>query len=127
VEGKLIVLVGIVALLAIFGVVVWTAFGKSSPGQFCGGITGTSCPAGFTCKYDGNYPDASGVCVNALDPLMQKIYSIFPQIQPKKAYTCPVGEWVDCMPGPGPTKTECQKDYLDWAKSNCPNFRGAAL
>ncbi|MBI2338679.1 hypothetical protein HYU95_05865 [Candidatus Daviesbacteria bacterium] len=30
---------------------------------FCGGIAGISCPAGFTCKLDGNYPDAGGVCI----------------------------------------------------------------
>ena len=31
--------------------------------QFCGGIAGLPCPAGFTCKLDGEYPDAGGVCV----------------------------------------------------------------
>lgn len=30
---------------------------------FCGGIMGAECPSGSTCKLDGNYPDASGVCV----------------------------------------------------------------
>lgn len=42
-------------------------------------------------------------------------------------YTCPKGEWVDCMPGPGPTKAQCQPGYLEWAKTNCPGFQGAAL
>jgi len=46
---------------------------------------------------------------------------------PVLKYTCPASEWVDCMPGPGPTKTQCQPDYLSWAKINCPNFKGAAL
>ncbi len=31
--------------------------------QFCGGIAGIQCPAGYTCKLDGNYPDTGGVCV----------------------------------------------------------------
>mgnify|MGYP001558259781 CR=1 FL=1 len=31
-------------------------------GQFCGGIAGAVCPEGYSCKYDGNYPDAGGVC-----------------------------------------------------------------
>jgi len=31
--------------------------------QICGGILGKICPDGFTCKYDGNYPDATGSCV----------------------------------------------------------------
>ena len=30
--------------------------------QFCGGIAGISCPEGYTCKLDGNYPDAGGKC-----------------------------------------------------------------
>ena len=36
--------------------------GESS--QMCGGIAGKMCPSGSTCKYDGNYPDASGTCVD---------------------------------------------------------------
>lgn len=34
-------------------------------GQFCGGFAGISCPSGYYCKYDGNYPDAGGVCVRS--------------------------------------------------------------
>jgi len=30
---------------------------------FCGGIAGIQCPAGYTCKLSGNYPDAGGVCI----------------------------------------------------------------
>jgi len=48
------------------------------------------------------------------------------------AYTCPQGEWVDCMPGPLEGKTtgirlQCTEAYLTWAKENCPGFKGAAL
>jgi len=32
-------------------------------GNFCGGIAGVMCPSGYACKYDGNYPDAGGRCV----------------------------------------------------------------
>ena len=42
-------------------------------------------------------------------------------------YTCPDSEWIDCMPGPGPAKPQCQPDFLNWAKANCPGFQGAAL
>jgi hypothetical protein len=43
-------------------------------------------------------------------------------------FTCPESPWVDCMPGPDkPFKPECQKDFLDAAKTNCPGFEGAAL
>lgn len=34
-----------------------------SGGEFCGGIMGKNCPNGYTCKLDGNYPDAGGKCV----------------------------------------------------------------
>ena len=30
---------------------------------FCGGITGTACPNGYSCQLDGNYPDAGGKCI----------------------------------------------------------------
>ena len=42
-------------------------------------------------------------------------------------YTCPKTEWIDCMPGPGKTNPQCQLEFLNWAKENCPNFKGAAL
>jgi len=32
-------------------------------GAFCGGIAAFPCEAGLTCKLDGTYPDAGGVCV----------------------------------------------------------------
>ena len=45
------------------------------------------------------------------------------------AYTCPKGEWVDCMPGPSSEgiRWECTQEFLTWAKANCPGFKGAAL
>jgi hypothetical protein len=35
---------------------------KESLSQFCGGIAGLTCPDGYTCKLDGDYPDAGGSC-----------------------------------------------------------------
>lgn len=32
-------------------------------GSFCGGIAAKSCPSGHTCAYEGDYPDAGGMCV----------------------------------------------------------------
>jgi len=47
---------------------------------------------------------------------------------PMETFTCPETAWVDCMPGPDRgTKMECSSEYLTWAKTNCPNFEGAAL
>ena len=42
-------------------------------------------------------------------------------------YTCPQEEWINCMPGLGVSNPQCQSAYLDWAKVNCPDFKGAAL
>ena|SRR3989344_1091106 len=36
---------------------------KKTEGAFCGGFAGTPCPNGYTCKLEGNYPDAGGVCI----------------------------------------------------------------
>lgn len=37
--------------------------GSESDSQFCGGIANVSCPEGYRCKLDRNYPDAGGKCV----------------------------------------------------------------
>ncbi|MEK7109865.1 MAG: hypothetical protein AAB876_01440 [Patescibacteria group bacterium] len=31
--------------------------------KFCGGIAGVSCPEGYDCQLDDNYPNAGGTCV----------------------------------------------------------------
>lgn len=36
---------------------------KSVEPIFCGGIAGKSCPNGYSCKLDGDYPDAGGTCI----------------------------------------------------------------
>jgi len=45
---------------------------------------------------------------------------------PATEYTCPTSEYVDCMPGPGESKPQCEPAYLDWAQINCDGFKGAA-
>jgi len=35
--------------------------------SFCGGIAGIKCASGFTCKYDGTYPDAGGKCISEIN------------------------------------------------------------
>lgn len=35
---------------------------SNAEGKFCGGFAGIVCPDGYSCKYDGKYPDAGGVC-----------------------------------------------------------------
>lgn len=41
----------------------FTFLNSESDNIFCGGIAGVSCPDGFSCKYNGDYPDAGGVCI----------------------------------------------------------------
>lgn len=46
---------------------------------------------------------------------------------PLEPYACPKTEWVNCMPILTPeAQRSCTKEYLDWAKENCPNFQGGA-
>lgn len=41
-------------------------------------------------------------------------------------YKCPASAWIDCMPGPGPKRPQCQPNYIEWAQKNCPGFEGVA-
>jgi len=77
----------------------------------CGGIEGKLCPTGYYCKYDGTYPDATGTCEKDATA---------------NGYACPESEYVNCMPGAEEELVQCTSNYLQWAKTNCPNFKGAA-
>lgn len=58
----------------------------------------------------------------------QQVLDSFEPLSTPTSFVCPQTEWVDCMPGPDkPSKTECSSEFLQWAQSNCPNFKGAAL
>lgn len=57
-----------------------------------------------------------------------------PPVQPTPtplpaSYKCPAPEveYIDCMPGPGERKAECEPDYLEWARKNCEGFQGGAF
>ncbi len=41
-------------------------------------------------------------------------------------YQCPEDEWVNCMPPISIDKNDCKPQFLQWAKTNCPKFKGAA-
>ncbi len=36
---------------------------KPTEGKFCAGLAGLQCPTGYTCRLDGDYPDAGGKCI----------------------------------------------------------------
>ncbi len=62
---KVIISLLILLIVGIFG---WFVFGSRNritgpTGPMCGGIAGILCPEGYQCHYDGNYPDAGGVCI----------------------------------------------------------------
>lgn len=61
----ILVFLGIFLGLVVFGVLV-NSWGGAR-GQFCGGLAGKGCPFGFSCRLDGDYPDAGGICKK--DPL----------------------------------------------------------
>ncbi len=85
-------------------------FQNNQENQFCGGIANIQCPEEYECVIKDKYPDAGGVCV-------KKIID--------KNFTCPKTGYIDCMPGPD-KKPECNPNYLEWVKKNCPNFKGIA-
>lgn len=85
----------------------------SSGETSCGGIRGSKCQSGYVCNMQGKtYPDASGICVKTEDSVSN--------------YKCPNTDYVDCMPGTSNQKTECTSSFLQWAKNNCPSFKGVA-
>lgn len=68
----------------------------------------------------------------SISPYYQRREPILPPILTEPIiqvkYTCPDSAWVDCMPGPDkPYRSQCQPEFLNWAKDNCPGFEGAAL
>lgn len=62
------------------------------------------------------YPDAAGTCIKKEDSSKGGRFD----------FVCPTSDYIDCMPGPGPKKTECNPTYLKWVQENCPNFKGVA-
>jgi len=65
---------------------------------FCGGIAGKQCPAGYSCKYDNTYPDASGKCIKKEEEVVCTL----------EAKQCPDGSWVGRQ-GPKCEFTPCPK------------------
>jgi len=57
--------------------------------------------------------------------LLVTLYPHRPQFSKNiDSYTCPTTEWINCMPGPDLSETECHPKYIDWAEVNCSNFKG---
>ncbi len=70
-----------------------------------------------------------GISGDSHDPTIEKCYAVKQQMRLIYGlFQCPIQSWVDCLPSPNsPTKIQCQPEFLQWAKTNCPNFQGAAL
>ena len=58
--------------------------------------------------------------------IIKIIPTVTPTLIPSFDYICPKNEWINCMPGPDIVEAECQQDYLNWVKINCPKFKGVA-
>jgi len=84
--------------------------------KICGGIANIACPEGYYCQIKEKYPDAAGNCIKKEDSSKGGKFD----------FVCPTSDYIDCMPGPGPKKTECNPAYLKWVQENCPNFKGVA-
>jgi len=65
-------LVWLIALLVIILGGIYLLTSNGSQGEFCGGLIGDTCGFGYVCKYEGNYPDAGGECVNFFSRLFSK-------------------------------------------------------
>lgn len=66
----------------------------------CGGIAGTQCPQGYTCRRDGNYPDAGGTCIPSATPTFSpSACESRGSCNPAGSLTCPVGTFC-AAPGP---------------------------
>lgn len=59
--------------------------------EFCGGIAAIQCTEGLSCKLDGSFPDAGGVCAEAGDLILTPDYS-----EQIKACGEAGGTWNEC-------------------------------
>lgn len=79
----------------------------------------------MTCGVETNSTSSAVKKTNQCDliSMCQQIWTI----SEESSYICPEGEWISCMPVVEESrKFECEKPYIDWAKANCPNFKGIA-
>lgn len=86
------ILIFVLALAVVAG--GYFVFRLNTLGPQCGGIAGISCPSGYSCRIEGNYPDAGGRCY------------------PIGKYVSPEGK---TYPNPEePTSTGAQMDVSSW-------------
>ncbi len=63
---------------------------NANEGEMCGGIAGIMCSVGLNCYYSGDYPDASGICVNESDIRTPETGNC-PMLTPPAPGFCPDG------------------------------------
>ncbi len=100
-------------------------------------ISGIPQPTILTCTKDA-FICSDGSLVHRVEPECKfaacpKVIKTEPTATPSATitttaidYQCPETEWVNCMPPIGIKNTNCQSEFLQWAKNNCPKFKGAA-
>src|SRR3989338_2232690 len=101
-----------------------TVSNENTGKTFCGGIAGLSCPAGYECQYEGNYPDAGGICVkNYPKPTVSVNSQCCSSDLLQKGYKCaqncgpPVAREGDSDPGYSCLSPE---QYKNRFKFGCP-------
>lgn len=112
--------------------------GVCGPQSLVHNIDGRQCAPGFECQNEGDgfvssAPKLTPTCrprPKCLDAT-GSTRCLMPETEdmcPPEAFIfeCPPAGRLDCMPGPGPAQPQCQKDYLTWIQSNCPDFEGVA-
>lgn len=61
------------------------------------------------------------------DILVSKLPILSPKPSEFRLSDCPVGGWLNCMPViSAERQPTCQKEFINWAKLNCPDFKGVA-
>ncbi len=83
----------------------------------------------FIAKYDDRFIEIVGKGNNQL--IIDQVLSTFKftnDLDQNSLYTCPQNGWQDCMPILSEEgQKACSDEAMDWYKSNCPDFQGAAL
>jgi len=76
--------------------------------------------------YDLHYTNLLGEDLESTFRLMVLTFKFLeeePEGIGQKKFICPESDYINCMPiVEGEAKWFCSKEYLDWAKENCPEF-----
>ena len=102
---------------------------KPVVGLPCGIHKQMACPMDAMVCFDGTTVGRSGPnCEFEACPTHTSTVTITPppQFHDSSEFICPKEEYVNCMPGFGPSDSRCTIEFLQWAQKACPLFKGGA-